>query len=85
MKVQWESYAQITDGHFERFNNHPGQTQKSGTPGGTVGAGNDGKRQEIVVPPNVPLLAKHEKTPKTLSVSGFKVAAAGLEPATPGL
>lgn len=85
VKVQRESYAQITDGHFERFNNHPGQTQKSGTPGGTVGAGNDGKRQEIVVPPSVPLLAKHEKTPKTLSVSGFKVAAAGLEPATPGL
>ena len=70
MKVQWESYAQITDGHFERFNNHPGQTQKSGTPGGTVGAGNDGKRQEIVVPPNVPLLAKHEKTPKNQCFPG---------------
>ena len=81
VKVQRESYAQITDGHFERFSNHPGQTQKSGTPG----AGNDGKRQEIVVPPSVPLLAKHEKTPKTLGFSGFEVAAAGLEPATPGL
>ena len=37
------------------------------------------------VPLGVPLLAKHEKTPKTLVFSGFQVAVEGLEPPTRGL
>ena len=85
VKVQRESYAQITDGHFERFNSHVVLPSKSGHTGGPEPTRTGMKRHELSGPPDGPLLAKHEKTPKTQGFSGFQVAAAGLEPATPGL
>ena len=60
-------------------------SQKSGTPGGTEDMRTDENSRKFSVPPGVPLLAKHEKTPKTLVFSGFQVAVEGLEPPTRGL
>jgi integrase len=85
VKVQRISYAQITDGHFEKFNSHPITSQQSGTLGGTAPNRTEKNEVEWSVPPAKPLLAKHEKSSKTLPFSSFRVAAAGLEPATPGL
>ena len=85
VKVQRDSYAQITDGHFEKFNSHPMTISKSGTVGGTEHIGTEKNHPEFGVPQCVPLLAKHEKTPKTLGFTGFQVAAEGFEPPTRGL
>jgi len=81
VKVQRDSYAQITDGHFERFNSHPIPNTKSGTAGGTALQRTERNGHEH----SVPLLAKHEKTPKTQGFPGFSVAAEGFEPPTRGL
>ena len=85
VKVQRDSDAQITDGHYEKFNSHPGTGSKNGTPGGTVDTRTDAKPQQIDVPRSVPLRAKHEKTPKNQCFPGFQVAAEGFEPPTRGL
>jgi integrase len=85
VKVQRDSYAQITDGHFDRFNSHPGLTEKSGHTGGPEPSRTDRNRLELSGPPNGPLLSKHEKSSKTLPFSSFSVAAEGLEPPTRGL
>ena len=85
MRSGRDRYAQITDGHFKRFKNHPGLTGKRHPSGGPVGAGNEGKPQKIDVPRSGPLLARHEKSSKTLPFSSFLIAAEGLEPPTRGL
>lgn len=85
VKVQRISYAQITEGHFEKFNCRPITTQESGTAGGTAQRGTELNEAELSVPPAKPLLAKHEKSSKTLPFSSFQVAAEGLEPPTRGL
>jgi integrase len=81
VKVQRDSYAQLTDGHFEKFNNHPVTKAKSGTVCGTVSRRSEENGGEY----RVPLLAKHEKTPKNQCFPGFQVAAEGFEPPTRGL
>lgn len=88
VKVQRDSYAQITDGHYANFNSHPAsfeQASKSGLPGGLEGTRTEENSSKLDRPQNRPLLAKHEKTPKTLGFSGFKVAVEGFEPPTRGL
>ena len=85
VKVQRDSYVQITDGHYDAFNNHPGQTPQSGTPGGTEHPRTAANARESSVPQSVPLLAKHKKARKALSFPGFLVAAEGFEPPTRGL
>ncbi|GEM_PF-2813740 len=56
-----------------------------GAPCGAEDMRNDDKPEEIGAPQKAPLLAKHEKTPKTLGFSGFQVAVEGFEPPTRGL
>ena len=85
VKVQRDSYAQITDGHYEKFNNHPGTISKSGPPGGPALPRTDANSNEFSGPHSGPLLAKHEKTPKNQCFPGFSVAAEGFEPPTRGL
>jgi len=83
VKVQRDSYAQITDGHYAKFNSHPtrnSHSPESGLPGGLEDVRNDESGSEFSRPPSRPLLAKHEKTPKTLGFSGFQVAVEGFEP-----
>ncbi len=85
VKVQRDSYAQITDGHYDSFNNHPGLIQKSGHPGGQQDTRNNEKPCKLAGHQTGHFLAKHEKTQKTQGFSGFQVAAEGFEPPTRGL
>ena len=61
VKVQRDSYAQITDGHYTAFNSHLVQTSKGGHTGGPEGAGTFEKPQEISVQQRGPLSEKHQK------------------------
>ena len=88
VKVQRDSYAQITDGHYDKFNSHPTSFEhvsESGLPGGLEDTRTEENSSKLSRPQNRPLLAKHEKTPKTLGFSGFQVAVEGFEPPTRGL
>ena len=85
VKVQRDHYAQVTDDHYERFNATLSSSGESGTPGGTAETRNNENQQKVAHPVAHVFLAKHEKTPKTLGLSGFQVAAEGLEPPTRGL
>jgi integrase len=85
VKVQRDSYAQITDGHFEKFNSHPTTAVSSGPTSGPVVARNDQNSTKRGATSGATFLAKHEKTPKNQCFPGFQVAAEGFEPPTRGL
>ena len=79
VKVQNDSYAQVDDHHFERFNS---VTEKGGTPGGTVEPRNAAKRPKVA----------HHKVRKnadnqcfSMRNTSYRVAVEGLEPPTRGL
>ena len=85
VKVQRDSYAQVTDGHFETFNSREQTSQpdqKSWLPFGYAPDGIGANRQESSEPK---LSHKREKPHKTLGFVGFQVAVEGLEPPTRGL
>ena len=72
VKVQRDSYAQITDGHFERFNSDPTTNAKSGTPGGTVETRNGENRPEVAHQVAHTIPAKTQKPRKTNVFRGFQ-------------
>ncbi len=85
VKVQRDHYAQVTDDHYAKFNGLLTSISESGPTSGPVATRtkeNPVKRRASV---GAIFPAEHEKTPKTLGFSGFKVAAEGLEPPTRGL
>jgi integrase len=89
VKVQRDSYAQITDGHYDKFNSHPTsfeQTSKSGLPGGLEGTRTDEKSPKVAYP------VAYSKPSKNADDQFFpysnasrRVAVEGLEPPTRGL
>ncbi len=97
VKVQRDHYAQVTEGHFDRFNAFPPggsgslpdttgtPTAKSGPPGGPVGARTGAKGGELGNMEVYPVSQKRKKTPKNGCFTGFPVAAEGFEPPTRGL
>ena len=60
-------------------------SQKSGNHGGNEQSRTDENPSKFMLPQMLPLVAKHEKTPKTLGFSGFQVGVEGFEPPTRGL
>ena len=70
MKVQRDSYAQITDGHFDAFNSHRVQATKSGHTGGHEETGTSAKPHESS---EVPVLPLPDKTRKNSKKTAFLV------------
>ena len=83
VKVQRDSYAQITDGHFERFNNHLEPASKSGPTGGPVAVRNGENPNEFEGPPEGPLSAKNAKTPKNTGFYGVFSSGGGIRTPDP--
>ena len=63
--------AQITDGHFEAFNNRE-PVSKGGTHSGTIPPQTEANVGESSVPPCVPQPVKRRKPRKTLGSRGFQ-------------
>ena len=88
VQVQRQSYAQITDGHFEKFNTSEPMAEpiaQSGSECGSDDAGNGENSPENVSHNMSHQPLKRRKPRKTLSFRGSRVAVEGLEPPTRGL
>ena len=77
VKVQRDSYAQITDGHFDAFNNHRTEHQKSGSTDGSDEVRIDENSRELSEPSVEPFPRKTQKTPKNTGFPGLSSSGGG--------